>query len=64
MVRSDSEAWLKSYIGTMEEFYTKHMTMFYNILPWLSRTHSLLSENTNKHTEHCKNITNFVWKAN
>ena len=48
MMRSDSEAWLKSYISTMEEFYTKHMPMFYNILPWLSRTHSLLSENTNK----------------
>ena len=45
MVRSDSEAWLRSYIGTMEEFYTKHMPMFYNILPWLSRTYSLLSEN-------------------
>ena len=44
MVRSDSEAWLRSYTGMMTEFYTKHVPMFFRILPWLSRTHSLLSE--------------------
>ena len=44
MVRSDSEAWLRSYTGMMEEFYTKHIPMFFNILPWLSKTHNLLSE--------------------
>ena len=44
MVRSDSEAWLRSYTGMMEEFYTKHIPMFFNILPWLSETHNLLSE--------------------
>ena len=42
MVRSDSEAWLRSYTGMMEEFYTKHIPMFFNILPWLSKTHNLL----------------------
>ena len=44
MVRTDSDAWLQSYTGTMEEFYTKHIPMFFNILPWLSKTHNLLSE--------------------
>ena len=53
MVRSDSEAWLRSYIGTQEEFYTKHMPMFYNILPRFSRTHNLLSESIDRQIEHC-----------
>ena len=48
MVRTDSDAWLQSYTGTMEEFYTKHIPMFFNILPWLNKTHNLLSKDARK----------------
>lgn len=48
MVRSDSQAWLRSYTGTLDELYTKHIPMFYNVLPWLSKTHAALSEKKNE----------------
>jgi len=42
MERQDSEAWLRSYAGMMEEVNTKYVNLFFNVQPWLSKTHRLL----------------------
>ena len=42
--RESSEAWLRSWVGMLDEYYTHHRSRFHRLLPWLSDTHNKLGE--------------------